>query len=432
MSPSLISIVITTYNREQYLARAVNSILDQTYPHFELLLWDDGSTDQSPTIAQTYAQKDTRIRAITAKHQGRGYALHSAFSFTQGDFVAIVDSDDWLAPTALEETSQCLIQEPDVGMVYTNYIDVNAQGKSIGLGHRCHIPYSKDRLLLDFMIFHFRLIRRHVFDQVGGFDPQFSYAPDYDLCLKLSEVTDIVHLKRPLYFYRRHSTAISSQKQFQQLEFSHRAVTNAVKRRGLDENLSVGVELRPKFVFKRKRASETTGKIFGIGLGKTGTTSLCGALTQLGYRTLHAHCLGDLTPYDAAADTPIAVAFRELDWSYPNSKFVLTLRDIDQWLASWKKHDAKVRQINQGELPSWVKSLRRKAFGQWEFEPHVWKATYDLHLSEVVSYFQTREQDLLVLDICAGDGWEKLCPFLNQPVPSSSFPHQNRASSPIT
>jgi cellulose synthase/poly-beta-1,6-N-acetylglucosamine synthase-like glycosyltransferase len=79
----LISLVTTLYNRQQFLAQTVESILAQTYPHFELILWDDGSSDGS------------------------------AFSFTQGEFVAIVDSDDWLAPTALAETAQVLCQEPD-------------------------------------------------------------------------------------------------------------------------------------------------------------------------------------------------------------------------------------------------------------------------------------------------------------------------------
>ncbi|NJN20720.1 MAG: glycosyltransferase family 2 protein [Leptolyngbya sp. RL_3_1] len=102
------SLKSTIYSRQQFLAQTVKSILAQTYPHFELILWDDGSTDGSADLAQTYAQQDNRIRSIAAKHQGRGYALDSAFSFTQGEFVAIVDRDDWLAPTALAETVQVL------------------------------------------------------------------------------------------------------------------------------------------------------------------------------------------------------------------------------------------------------------------------------------------------------------------------------------
>lgn len=74
MTPPLISLVTTIYNRQPFLAQTVESILAQTYPHFELILWDDGSSDRSADLAQTYAQQDNRIRSIVAKHQGRGYA----------------------------------------------------------------------------------------------------------------------------------------------------------------------------------------------------------------------------------------------------------------------------------------------------------------------------------------------------------------------
>ncbi|MEM0980742.1 MAG: sulfotransferase [Cyanobacteria bacterium P01_H01_bin.58] len=431
MPQPLTSLVITTHNREHFLPQALDSILSQTYPYFELILWDDGSTDRSPEIAQIYANQDNRIRAITAKHQGRGYALDSAFSFTQGEYLAIVDSDDWLAPTALEETSQILQQDPDIGMVYTDYIDAKANGTPIGLGQRCRTPYSKDRLLLTFMTFHFRLMRRGPFEQVGGFDPNFAYAPDYDLCLKLSEVTEIVHLKRSLYYYRQHTSAISVQNQWQQIEYSHRAIANAIARRGLEQNLAVGVELRPKYIFKRRTNCKTPGKVFGIGLSKTGTTSLCQALAHLGYRTLHTHQLVDLTAYDAAADTPVALAFRDLDWRYPNSKFILTVRETEDWLISWENHDAKIQQANPQALPNHLKRMRRQAFGQWQFDRDVWRQAYQFHVDDVLSYFNGRDEDLLIFQLCNGEDWKQLCPFLGKSIPAEVFPHQNKAADPL-
>ncbi|WP_265278363.1 hypothetical protein [Nostoc sp. KVJ3] len=87
-----------------------------------------------------------------------------------------VDSDDILAPTALEQTISILNNHPKVGLVYTDYQLMDEQGNLHGIGQRCQIPYSKERLLVDFMIFHFRLIRRTVYEQVGGIDPNFTYA----------------------------------------------------------------------------------------------------------------------------------------------------------------------------------------------------------------------------------------------------------------
>jgi hypothetical protein len=113
---------------------------------------------------------------------------------------------------------------------------------------------------------------------------------------------------------------------------------------------------------------------------------------------------------------------------YPNSKFILTVREMQDWLQSWQQHDAKLRLATKNDLPNWVKSLRRAAFGQWQFEPGVWQQTYEYHVAEVMAYFSSRQQDLLVLKPCAGEGWEQLCPFLSKPLPTSAFPHQNKAS----
>jgi glycosyltransferase involved in cell wall biosynthesis len=108
MNSPTVSLVTTVYNRSQYLPATIESILTQTYQDFELLVWDDGSTDDSVEIAQHYAAQDARIRVITAPHLGRGAALQAAISQTTGTYLGLVDSDDLLAMTALEETVQLL------------------------------------------------------------------------------------------------------------------------------------------------------------------------------------------------------------------------------------------------------------------------------------------------------------------------------------
>ncbi|MFP4104117.1 glycosyltransferase family 2 protein, partial [Coleofasciculus sp.] len=110
-----ISLVITTYNRERYLGAAIDSILAQTWGDFEVIVWDDGSTDGSVAIAQDYAKRDPRVRVIAAEHQGRGISLKCAIAQTTGSYIGWVDSDDRLAPTALAETVAILDTQPDVG-----------------------------------------------------------------------------------------------------------------------------------------------------------------------------------------------------------------------------------------------------------------------------------------------------------------------------
>lgn len=252
MSP-LISIVITTYNRATFLEAAIASLLQQTYPDFELLIWDDGSTDGSVELAQAYAQRDRRVRVIQANHQGRVAALKAAIVHTSGTYLGWVDSDDWLAPTTLEKTVAVLQANAQVGMVYTDYVEVNEQGQVLQTGHRCSTPYSKDLLLVEFMTFHFRLLRRSLYDQVGGIDRSLDFVEDYDLCLRLSEITQIHHLQEPLYYYRIHSGSASQQLNLEQILRSRAVIQQALRRRGMAQTHVLEVNLPSgRFTLRRK------------------------------------------------------------------------------------------------------------------------------------------------------------------------------------
>lgn len=256
MSP-LVSIAIVNYNRERYLAAAIESVLTQTYPGFELLIWDDGSTDRSLEIARYHAQRDKRIKLIAATHQGIARARKAAIAHTTGQYIGWVDSDDLLAPQALAETVAALNASPSVGMVYTDYLDIDAVGKVLGYGDRCRIPYSPKRLLVDFMTFHFRLMRREAFDRSGGIDDTFQYAYDYDLCLRLSEITQIQRIEKPLYYYRHHSSSRSVNATQPRIEWSQRAISQALERRGMAEQYAIEVQM-PEGLFVLRRKSWAT------------------------------------------------------------------------------------------------------------------------------------------------------------------------------
>lgn len=242
---------MTVYNRENYLSQAIDSIRAQTYPYWNLILWDDGSSDKSPAIAEHYAQLDRRIRFISAPHTGRANALRAAIAATNRAYLAIVDSDDLLAPDALSATVAILDSHHQIGMVYTDHWIINDSGETLGLGSRCKIPYSKEALLVDFMTFHFRLMRREIYDKVGGIDVEFPQAQDYDLCLKISEITQIYHVKKPLYYYRTHPETISQTQKAKQIERSATAVKNALVRRGLSDRYYLSVSPEGQFKIQK-------------------------------------------------------------------------------------------------------------------------------------------------------------------------------------
>jgi glycosyltransferase involved in cell wall biosynthesis len=234
-----VSLIITVLNCEKYLSQAIESVLDQTCSDWELIIWDDGSIDASADISRTYAAIDPRIAVYEGVHAGRPAALRQAIDKSSGKSLGFLDADDWLHPSALSETVKILDSLPDIGMVYTDYWDTSEGGQTIAIGKRCQIPYSSDRLLVDFMTFQFRLMRRTVYDQVGGIDLDFPAAQDYDLCLKISEITKIHHLSQPLYYYRRNPKGISKSLKDLQQQCSALAVRKAIARRNLPLTLEI-------------------------------------------------------------------------------------------------------------------------------------------------------------------------------------------------
>ena len=424
---TLISLIITVYNREQYLAATIDSILAQTFADFELIIWDDGSTDRSLAIATNYAKQDSRIKVFSASNEGQGKALVKAIAQTNCKYLCTVDSDDLLHSEALSKTVSILEADFNVGMVYTDHLIIDAEGKEKGLGTRCSIPYSKERLLIDFMTFHFRLMRRDVYDALGGFDSSLSSAEDYDLCLRFSEVTQIEHLSEPLYYYRWHDNNLSNTRQLTQVEYSALAVNRALQRRGLSQKLRLEVQLNPRY--RLQRQTKVANKVFGIGLSKTGTSSLNNALCLLGIPSIHfPRTIEQVGKFDGATDISIAIAYKELDSLYPGSKFILTIREPFSWLRSYQAHKQKVMTECNGRIAQWIKQLSIQLYGQWECDPTLCLSAYNRHLNSVMEHFRCRESDLLILNICDGQGWQELCPFLGCDVPNLTFPHDNKKS----
>lgn len=225
-----VSIITTIYNRDRYLAQAIASILAQTYNDFELILFDDGSNDHSLEIAKEYAQKDSRIKAIASPHIGRIPALIRASALATGKYLALVDSDDWISANCLTETVSVLDNKPDIGMVYTNCQYVNSDGNILGARKQSQIPYSRDRLLIDFIAFHFRMYRRSLFTFVDGYDLKQEYCEDYDLTLKLSEITKVEFVPQATYYYRQHQETQGATLRIERIYWTKKAIENSLKR----------------------------------------------------------------------------------------------------------------------------------------------------------------------------------------------------------
>lgn len=168
-------------------------------------------------------------------------------------------------------------------------------------------------------------------------------------------------------------------------------------------------------------------KIFGIGLSRTGTTSLTEALGILGFSAVHyPTSTREIELHDAAADLPIADAFEILDATFPGSKFIYTVREHTRWIESCRRHWTR----KQGKIDDIHREFRRRLYGTIDFDPDLFAQAYNRHENRVLSYFAARPHDLLVLDVCGGRAdWELLCSFLGVPVPNTPFPNTNRLDS---
>jgi len=165
-------------------------------------------------------------------------------------------------------------------------------------------------------------------------------------------------------------------------------------------------------------------KIFGIGLGRTGTASLTRAMKILGYTVKHGtKTLWELKKYEFLSDISVSWMYEFLDkafWMH-EPKFILTVRDLNSWLKSNEVWDKR-----RGDGAIGAKFNRFQNYGVMRYEEKAFRATYQRHNNNVVAYFQNRPDDLLILDICGGEGWEKLCPFLEKPIPDVLFPHTHK------
>jgi hypothetical protein len=173
-------------------------------------------------------------------------------------------------------------------------------------------------------------------------------------------------------------------------------------------------------------------KVFCIGFHKTGTTSLAVALRALGYRVTgpngvkdpdiaknaYAMALGLVERYDAFQDNPWPMLYREMDKACPGSRFILTTRPSNSWITS------QVRHFGDRSTP-----MREWIYGVGHPKGHerTYIEVFERHTADVLAFFRGRPNDLLVMDLAAGDGWQRLCPFLGQDTPSIPFPHANPA-----
>jgi len=192
-----VSVIIPTYNRAHILMRAVDSVLAQTFQQIEILVIDDGSTDNTPEMLNAYGG---RIRVLSQENGGVSLARNVGIQAASGQFIAFLDSDDAWMPDKLERQVAALTAQPQLPLCHTeeiwirNGVRVNPKKKHRKRGGYI-FPYCLPLCVISPSS---SILRRELLDEVGLFDEHLPACEDYDLWLRITHTHDVVFLEDPL------------------------------------------------------------------------------------------------------------------------------------------------------------------------------------------------------------------------------------------
>lgn len=210
-----ISTVIPTYNRAQKIAAAIESALGQTYPAelHEVIVVDDGSNDHTADVVGKYAP---RVRYLTKPNGGVSSARNHGVQHATGELIAFLDSDDRWLPSKLTRQVELLSARPDLGLVVTDVEFCSDDGSPPGRWRRrTLIPHDgavlPEVLRSPWLLPSSAVVRKSIFDAVGGFDETLRSAEDLDFHLNVANVTGVGLVEEPLTQYLRHDASLSNE-----------------------------------------------------------------------------------------------------------------------------------------------------------------------------------------------------------------------------
>lgn len=199
MSNPLVSIVVPCYNQGKYLSKTVESIICQTYIHWECIIINDGSLDDTVQVANGLCSKDNRIKLITQENEGVCVARNNAINSSTGKYVLCLDADDLISPNFLSETVKLLEQDNDIKIATsTVYFFGRRKGKFIPKSYRLEMLLAQNQLVIT------SLFRRNDFDRVGGFNDNMREGfEDWDFWIKIIKNSGKIECAEKAEFYYR-------------------------------------------------------------------------------------------------------------------------------------------------------------------------------------------------------------------------------------
>lgn len=208
-----VSVVIPVFNRVRYVGETVTSVLNQTWSNVEIIAVDDGCTDGSREVLESFRERIKVLEHPGRVNRGQSAALNLGLRSASGKYVALLDSDDFWLPEKLAVQAGYLEEHPDVGLVYCNGWAIDADGRPLYRiyepGHQEHS--RPERVLRDcyFLLPNNSMVRMDVMRRAGFFDESLRAAQDHDMAIRVAELTRLAYLDADTFRYRRHPDSIS-------------------------------------------------------------------------------------------------------------------------------------------------------------------------------------------------------------------------------
>ena len=205
----MFSVIIPLYNKAPYIAKAIESVLGQTYRDFEVIVIDDGSTDQSLEVAKTFENKSITI--VSQPNSGVSTARNNGVKLAKYPYICFLDADDWWHPTFLEEMKQLITDFPDAGIYGSGYYIVkNGKERIAPIG----VPQGFERGIIDYCEVYAKtlcmpiwtgavIVPKNIFDEEGGFKSQLKLGEDFDLWIRIVLKHKAILVNKPLAYYNQ-------------------------------------------------------------------------------------------------------------------------------------------------------------------------------------------------------------------------------------
>lgn len=259
MTKPLVSVVIRAFNCEEYIGRAIESVLAQTLQDFEIVIVDDASTDGTEAILQAYTQQDERIRVFRNETgQGPVKTMNIVLRHARSEFVAVHDGDDISLPHRLETQVGFLRANPQIALVGGGAYVIDEEGEEIKVINWGPKGPKEVRLHLEkgYSLIHSSVMfRRAHIEAIGFYDEFFTYAHDYDMLVRMAETFDVVYYKEPLVKWRWLNNGITGSKKRAQAAF-----VELSKARSKAKKEGTSLDLRREYNRLMTRGAITSGR----------------------------------------------------------------------------------------------------------------------------------------------------------------------------